>query len=193
VGATIADPRFVGAIPVAGFEIESSWRTRKHVKGDLLNLQDAGVALGVFAGADTRDDSLRRFAETLVDRPGPTMLVWKRVRALGTGQVTVAEVETGSASRISSARPESPFTSRRGARWALAQLPGQRVARAIIDTGWHVARPISTEACRRSCLVRGLAVADLEASGRRALSPLTYCVTRALTARATSSVTTSRV
>ena len=25
------------ALPVVGFEIESSWRTRKHVKGDLLN------------------------------------------------------------------------------------------------------------------------------------------------------------
>jgi hypothetical protein len=40
---------------VAGFEIESSWRTRKHVKGDLLDLQDAGVALGVvLAGVDAR-------------------------------------------------------------------------------------------------------------------------------------------
>ena len=28
-------------LPVVGFEIESSWRTRKHIKGDLLNLQDA--------------------------------------------------------------------------------------------------------------------------------------------------------
>ncbi len=94
-------PGVVGAIPVAGFEIESSWRTRKHVKGDLLNLQDAGVALGVIvlAGADARDDSLRRFAETLVDRPGPTVLVWTHddVRALGTGRVTVTEVETAAA------------------------------------------------------------------------------------------------
>ncbi len=39
-------PGVAGAIPIAGFEIESSWRTGKHVKGDLLNLQDAGVALG---------------------------------------------------------------------------------------------------------------------------------------------------
>lgn len=29
-------------LPVVGFEIESSWRTRKHVKGDFLNLTDAG-------------------------------------------------------------------------------------------------------------------------------------------------------
>lgn len=94
-------PGVVAAIPVAGFEIESSWRTRKHVKGDLLNLQDAGVALGVIvlAGADARDLSLRRFAESLVDRPGPTVLVWTHddVRALGTGQVTVTVVETAAA------------------------------------------------------------------------------------------------
>lgn len=90
-------PGVVGAIPVAGFEIESSWRTRKHVKGDLLNLQDAGVALGVIvlAGADARDDSLRRFAVSLVDRPGATILVWTHddVRALASGEVAITEVE----------------------------------------------------------------------------------------------------
>ncbi|MDQ4145726.1 MAG: hypothetical protein M3198_18675 [Actinomycetota bacterium] len=31
------------ALPVVAFEVESSWRTRKHVKGDLLNLHDAGA------------------------------------------------------------------------------------------------------------------------------------------------------
>lgn len=73
-------------VPVVGFEIESSWRTRKHVKGDLLNLQDAGVSLGVIvlAGSEAKDDGLRRFAELLVDRPGPTILIWtaEDVRAL---------------------------------------------------------------------------------------------------------------
>jgi hypothetical protein len=73
-------------VPVVGFEIESSWRTRKHVKGDLLNLQDAGVGLGVIvlAGTEIKDDALRRFAELLVDRPGPTVLIWTAddVRAL---------------------------------------------------------------------------------------------------------------
>jgi hypothetical protein len=90
-------PGVLGAIPVAGFEIESSWRTRKHVKGDLLNLHDAGVALGVIvlAGADARDDSLRRFAASLVDRPGATILVWTHddVRALASGEAVVTEVE----------------------------------------------------------------------------------------------------
>src|SRR5689334_19324389 len=57
-------------VPVVGIEVESSWRTRKHVKGDLLNLQDAGVGLGVIvlAGTDLKDDGLRRFAQLLVDR-----------------------------------------------------------------------------------------------------------------------------
>jgi hypothetical protein len=56
------------------------------VKGDLLNLQDAGVGLGVIvlAGDSDKDDSLRRFAELLVDRPGSQMLIWTAadVRAL---------------------------------------------------------------------------------------------------------------
>lgn len=109
-------PGVVGAIPVAGFEIESSWRTRKHVKGDLLNLQDAGVALGVIvlAGADARDESLRRFAETLVDRPGPTVLVWTHddVRALGTGEVAVSEVESAAAESAPSRPADVPTGER---------------------------------------------------------------------------------
>jgi hypothetical protein len=85
-GPPSAFPGLERPVPVVGFEIESSWRTRKHVKGDLLNLHDAGVGLGVIvlAGTDPKDDGLRRFAELLVDRPGPTVLVWtaEDVRAL---------------------------------------------------------------------------------------------------------------
>jgi hypothetical protein len=81
-----AFPGLERPVPVVGFEIESSWRTRKHVKGDLLNLQDAGVGLGVIvlAGSEIKDDGLRRFAASLVDRPGPTVLIWTadNVRAL---------------------------------------------------------------------------------------------------------------
>lgn len=109
-------PGVVGAIPVTGFEIESSWRTRKHVKGDLLNLQDAGVALGVIvlAGADARDESLRRFTETLVDRPGPTVLVWTHddVRALGAGQVSVTEVEAAAAASAPGHPADMPIGER---------------------------------------------------------------------------------
>jgi hypothetical protein len=88
-------------VPIVGFEVESSWRTRKHVKGDLLNLQDAGVAVGVIvlAGADPRDDSLRRFATALVDRPGPRMLIWTAddVRALARGESQPSAVEIAAA------------------------------------------------------------------------------------------------
>ncbi|GAA1526823.1 DUF7662 domain-containing protein [Nocardioides humi] len=67
-------------LPVIGFEVESSWRTRKHVKGDLLNLTDAGVSLGVIvlAGESEKDVGLRKFAQTLVDRPGPPVVIWTR-------------------------------------------------------------------------------------------------------------------
>src|SRR4051812_17700685 len=82
-------PHFEGTVPVVAFEIESSWRSRKHVKGDLLNIQDCGVSLGVIvlAGSDPKDDSLRRFTRLLVDRPGPKILVWAEsdVRALAAG------------------------------------------------------------------------------------------------------------
>ena len=85
-------PNFDGAIPVVGFEIESSWRSRKHVKGDLLNLQDAGVALGVIvlAGSGEKDESLRRFAQALVDRPGIRVLIWTEgdVHALIDGKLS---------------------------------------------------------------------------------------------------------
>jgi hypothetical protein len=87
-------------VPVVGFEVESSWRTRKHVKGDLLNLQDAGVALGVIvlAGTELKDEGLRRFAQALVDRPGPTVLVWtaQDVRRLA-AQSDVASLPAGAA------------------------------------------------------------------------------------------------
>lgn len=74
----LAVPGLDGSVPVVGFEIESSWRTRKHVKGDLLNLQDAGVSLGVIvlAGGSQKDEGLRTFTAQLVDRPGPNILVW---------------------------------------------------------------------------------------------------------------------
>ena len=65
---------FQGPCALAGFEFESSWRTRKHVKGDYLNLLDLGAAIGVIvlAGSDDpRVQRLRQFAETIVARPAP--------------------------------------------------------------------------------------------------------------------------
>jgi hypothetical protein len=101
-------PGIDDALPVVAFEIESSWRTRKHVKGDLLNIQDAAVSLGVIvlAGADVKDESLRRFAMSLVDRPGSRILVWTEddVRALAAGQRTITAVEEAAIT----AAPEPP-------------------------------------------------------------------------------------
>jgi hypothetical protein len=45
--ATIGIPGVDAPLPAVGFEIESSWRTRKHIKGDYLNLHDLGASLGV--------------------------------------------------------------------------------------------------------------------------------------------------
>lgn len=39
--------RFPLRLPLVGFEVESSWRTRKHIKGDLLNLVDLQPTLDV--------------------------------------------------------------------------------------------------------------------------------------------------
>lgn len=71
-------PGVEGLVPVVAFEIESSWRIRKHVKGDLLNILDAGAAVGVIvlAGTEARDESLVHFARALVDRPGPQIQIW---------------------------------------------------------------------------------------------------------------------
>lgn len=99
-----------GSLPVVGFEIESSWRTRKHVKGDLLNLMDAGVALGVIvlADADPRDEGLQRFATALVERPGCRVLVWTHddVRALARGWAGVTEVTAAAVEAVDPAQAE---------------------------------------------------------------------------------------
>jgi hypothetical protein len=34
-------------LPLLGFEVESSWRNRKHIKGDIFNLLELSPALGV--------------------------------------------------------------------------------------------------------------------------------------------------
>ena len=105
------------SLPVVAFEIESSWRTRKHVKGDLLNIQDAGVALGVIvlAGADPRDDSLRRFARTLVDRPGARVLIWTEddVRALAAGEATLTVIEAVTSAVATATAPPTTGTGER--------------------------------------------------------------------------------
>jgi hypothetical protein len=65
-------------LPILGFEIESSWRTRKHIKGDYLNLFDLAATLGVIVllGEGKDVEATRRLAEVLVDRPGPRIVIW---------------------------------------------------------------------------------------------------------------------
>lgn len=116
------------ALPVAGFEIESSWRTRKHIKGDYLNLADLGAALGVIVLLGDGEDveATRRFASILVDRPGPRVLVWSERDVDLLMQETEASAKTQS--------PSAPVAAQAGhvgkyrALWAwLRTQPGNRV------------------------------------------------------------------
>ena len=62
-----------GEIPLVGFEIETSWRTRKHIKGDVFNLLTLKSAIGVIMflreGFETEEEfrgnfeAARRFAD----------------------------------------------------------------------------------------------------------------------------------
>jgi len=125
---------FDGTVPVVGFEIESSWRSRKHVKGDFLNLQDSGVALGVIvlAGSGEKDD-LRRFAHALVDRPGTKVLIWTDddVRALSEGK-PAAELPINVIEEAGEDKPPSPWINR--ARWCpppIAAEPHRKIPSSL--------------------------------------------------------------
>lgn len=87
----VSDP-----LPLVGFEVESSWRTRKHIKGDMVNLQDLACALGVIVLLGSGDDveSTRRFASQRVDRPGCRIIVWSEadLAELGAGQSNVSDL-----------------------------------------------------------------------------------------------------
>jgi len=43
-------------IPIVGFELETGWRTRKHIKGDILNFQAIHVPLGVIVQQTGQDN-----------------------------------------------------------------------------------------------------------------------------------------
>jgi len=60
-------PGVAATLPVVGFEIESSSRTRKHVKGDMVNLIALQASLGVIVLLGLEDDvGLLRHTESLV-------------------------------------------------------------------------------------------------------------------------------
>src|SRR5215831_4563279 len=69
-------------LPVVGFEVETSWRTRKHIKGDIFNLQDLGPSLGVIVLCKGPNDnpegieSLRAAAQRYIKKLGLRIQVW---------------------------------------------------------------------------------------------------------------------
>lgn len=151
-------PGLPGSFPVVGFEVESSWRTRKHLKGDYLNLADAGVSFGVIviAGVDPRDESLRRFAQSLVDRPGPKMAVWTvdDVRRLGAPEegappATVAPIarssQSGRPGKTATTAPRGKYAAL--TRWLLeADDPEVRASFAEVEAVLGFALPPSCRA-----------------------------------------------
>jgi hypothetical protein len=93
----VAIPGVEAELPIVGFEIESSWRSRKHIKGDLVNLQDLRPLVGVIVllGEGPEVESTRRFASQLVDRPGTRIVVWSEedVDALLAGDSSELEAD----------------------------------------------------------------------------------------------------
>jgi hypothetical protein len=73
---------FPARLPLVGFEVESSWRSRKHIKGDLVNLLELQPALGVIVllgeGADV--ESTRNFARDMVRRRASRIEVWDEAK-----------------------------------------------------------------------------------------------------------------
>ena len=69
---------FPSLLPLVGFEVESSWRTRKHLKGDLLNLLDLQPSLGVIIllGDGPDVEGTRRFAQQTVARRTARIEIW---------------------------------------------------------------------------------------------------------------------
>lgn len=70
--------RFPVRLPLVGFEVESSWRTRKHIRGDLLNLMDLQPALGiiVLAGDGRKVEATKKFARLMVQRRVCRIEIW---------------------------------------------------------------------------------------------------------------------
>ena len=154
--ATTAIPGVDAPLPVVGFEVESSWRTRKHLKGDYLNLHDLGAALGVIVLLGDGDDvnATRRFAQTMVDRPGPRVLVWSEqdVQQLLTGTVA------GGAPAATVADPSKPVPAdadeqahagKYRALWAwLRDQPGERLPVRFAEIEEVIGMPLPPS-CRK--------------------------------------------
>jgi hypothetical protein len=73
----------VKIIPVVGFELETSWRTRKHIKGDILNLLTASLPVGIIIqqtgdeGDYQKVQNLIRNTQSYIKKSGKsTIFVW---------------------------------------------------------------------------------------------------------------------
>jgi hypothetical protein len=124
--------RFPVRLPLVGFEIESSWRTRKHLKGDLMNLMDLQPALGVIvlAGAGPKVESARQFARLMVDRHAAHVEIWdaEQVEALASADGLRALAE---ALPVETAQAETRRTGRAKYATLSAWLLGKK--RDILD------------------------------------------------------------
>jgi hypothetical protein len=79
----LKDIPLVGEVPIVGFEKETSWRTSKHLKGDIYNLLCLDSSVGVilfiktgFYASDLRGhiDSVKRYAK--IFSPNSRILAW---------------------------------------------------------------------------------------------------------------------
>jgi hypothetical protein len=106
---------FPSVLPLVGFEVESSWRTRKHLKGDYLNLLDLQPALGVIVllGEGEDVESTRRFARVMVDRHAGRMEIWSeedvlRLSDSGEAEAAVALLQGSASTREDGRTRPSP-------------------------------------------------------------------------------------
>ena len=69
--------------PLVGFEIETSWRTRKHIKGDILNFQALKAPLGIILQQTSLEDNvndvanlIRNVRDFLKELGANNILIW---------------------------------------------------------------------------------------------------------------------
>lgn len=69
-------------IPFIGFELETSWRTRKHIKGDILNLENLDAALGILIMQTSENDDPKKVdglvknTQEYIDKQNLGIVIW---------------------------------------------------------------------------------------------------------------------
>jgi hypothetical protein len=123
---------FPARLPLVGFEVESSWRSRKHIKGDLVNLLELQPALGVIVllGEGPDVEGTRTFAREMVHRRASRIEVWDENDVLAlqgerAREVTGLLIDAGT--DLTSSGDLPPSGNHRGKYWALSRwLSNQR-------------------------------------------------------------------